>query len=29
VRFVEGGTATGFQVTFIPRQMVDLQGPDL
>lgn len=29
VRFVERGAATGFQVDFNPRQMVDSQGPDL
>ncbi|HEU5337309.1 MAG TPA: hypothetical protein VFU27_15160 [Terriglobales bacterium] len=29
VRFVERGAATGFQVDFSPRQMVDAQGPDL
>ena len=29
VRFVERGAATGFQVDFNPRQMVDSEGPDL
>ena len=29
VRFVERGAATGFETTFVPRQMVDSQGPDL
>lgn len=29
VRFVERGAATGFEVNFNPRQMVDSQGPDL
>ena len=29
VRFVERGAATGFEVDFNPRQMVDSEGPDL
>ena len=29
IRFVERGAATGFQVDFNPRQMVDSEGPDL